>query len=203
MGLLPNRHPVFPEHLLDELHRHVLQRANCGDAEVAQGAVGLRANHGDFPDREGGQKMPLRPPAHVPGVVGLGLARRHFRHGLAGAEPHGNGQAGLADHALSEFAGELPAPKEPIHPAEVRVEFVDGTLFTDRHGLPHDLRHDLRLLGVGHRVPPNHDRFRTHRPGHLHGHPGVHPKPSRLIAAGRHHASIARPPNQDGPAFEA
>ena len=147
--------------------------------------------------------MPLRPPAHVPGVVGLRLARRHFRHGLAGAEPHGNGQAGLADHALPELAGELPAPKEAVHPTEVRVEFVDGTLFADRHGFPHDLRHDFRLLGIGHRVAPNHDRFRAHRPGHLHGHPGVHPKPPRLIAAGRHHASVARPSNQDGPAFEA
>ena len=152
---------------------------------------------------ERGPKMPLRSPAHVSGIVGLRLARRHFRHGLAGAEPHGNGQAGLADHALPELAGELPAPKEPVHPAEVRVEFVDGTLFTDRHGLPNDVRHDLRLLGIGHRIPANHHRFRAHRARHFHRHPGMHPKPPRFVAAGRHHASIARPSNQDGPALEA
>ena len=31
----------------------------------------------------------------------------------------------------------------------------------------------------------------------------MHPKPPRFVAAGRHHASIARPSNQDGPALEA
>ena len=201
--LLPNRHAILAQHLLDELDGHVLKRPNRGDAEVAQGAVGFRSNHGDFPDRERAQKMPLRSPAHAPGVVGLRLARRHFRHSLAGAEPYGNGQARLADDALPKLAGELPAPKEPVHSAEVRVEFVDGTLFTDRHGLPHDVRHDLRLLGIGHGIPADHHCFRAQRPGHLHGHPGVHPKPPRLVTAGRHHASIARPPNQDGPAFEA
>ena len=202
MGLLPNCHAVLAKHLLDQFHRHVLQRANGGDAEVAQRAVGFRADHGDFSDREGGQKMPFCPPAHVPCVVGFRLSRGHLRHGLAGAKPHGNGQARLADHALSKLAGELPAPEKPIHPAEVRVELVDGTFHRPAQ-LP--ARSPSRPPNAWNRI----SNSRESRPL-----PDTSPAPSsstspsapqtpRLVTAGCHHASIARPPNQDGPAFEA
>ena len=172
---------------------HGGQLADGVHALVVEARGGLGADAHQLAHGQGSQEVGLLAGRDNDQAVGFLQVRRDLGHGLAGAEAHGDGEAGLGGNALLNIDGDGNGRAVGGGLGDIEVGLVQG------HGLDHlgnvaeDVHHQAGHLAVAVEAGPDDDAIGTLAHGGGHGHRRVHAKPPRLIGRRGHHAPTLRP----------